>query len=69
MKQTQTIEYKPEAIKESVEFYKNSTRHEEWAQEALAKILEIVRAKVDPNSQDKQSDLAFVRQVCQIFPE
>ena len=66
---TKIIEYKKEAIEESIKYSKSSDYRQEWANEALAQILEIVRAKCDPFNVEKQSDRAFVRQVMKVFPE
>lgn len=63
------IPYKKEAIEETVSYCKKDDYRQQQANENLAKILEIVRAKVSPSNKDKQSDYAFVQQVTRIFPE
>lgn len=65
-----SIEFSKEAIKESVEYFKKDTYQQELAFETLAKVLEIVRAKVDSSKKiSKQSDYAFVNQIVHLFPE
>lgn len=64
-----TIDFNQEALDETIAYLSKDIDRQEWANETLAKILEIVREKVSTHNTIKQTDYAMVRQIIKMFPE
>lgn len=61
------MEYKEEAIKESIEWFTKDSDNQEKANEDLAKILEVVRAVVD--NPPRISKYKALKEIIGVFPE
>ena len=64
-------QYNKERINETIEYTKGDADRQEWANETLAKILEMVRAKVNSKYEHhkQQTDYSMVKEIIRMFPE
>ena len=63
------LKYKPEALEETINHVSSNTDRQEWANETLAKILEIVRNRVNSAHGVNQSDYSCMKQIIDLFPQ
>mgnify|MGYP003974337559 CR=1 FL=1 len=64
-------QYDKERINETIEYIKGDVYRQEWANEVVAQILEMVRAKSDSKYEHckQQTDYSMIKEIVRMFPE